>query len=220
MNFEDVKVIWDSQNEQPLFAVNETALHAMVRRRNRASRRGAAWTQYREIVLGLIFSLLMIGTVGVITSADPAGVAGFSWIRVPASSGHVAALSIAAVLWLYYAVYMFAARRRQLRRDESFGSSLQGDIERGLDQLEFQIRIARSIVWWGFVPVWIACALWIVVVFHLKDVKPWAFAMSGSVMAAAFALSVWGQHHAITRRFEPRRRELLALRERLEDIVT
>ncbi|CAN5476260.1 hypothetical protein BH18VER2_BH18VER2_14890 [soil metagenome] len=33
MEFAEMKVIWDSQNEEPLYAMNEAALHATVQRR-------------------------------------------------------------------------------------------------------------------------------------------------------------------------------------------
>jgi hypothetical protein len=110
---------------------------------------------------------------------------------------------------------MFGARRRQGRREENFGTSLRGDLDRALDHVGFQIRIARSIVWWGFLPAWVATVLWIVVFLRLKGVHMWAYGMIAGVMTAAFAVSVWCQHRAISKRFEPRRQELLVLRDKI-----
>lgn len=63
---------------------------------------------------------------------------------------------------------MFLARKRQQRRVEVFDSSLRGDVERALAQTDFQIGLARSIVWWGLIPVWLAGALWVATLFHLE----------------------------------------------------
>ena len=39
MNFEDMKVIWDSQNVEPHYAVNEKGLHALLRTKSEKLRK-------------------------------------------------------------------------------------------------------------------------------------------------------------------------------------
>jgi hypothetical protein len=186
MNFEEMKVIWDSQHREPLYAFNKDALHAIVRRRNADFNRRAAWSQFREIAIGLVFGALMLGCAGMFALGDPTWLVSLSWIHVPVSVWDARALTAAAVIWFYYAAYMFGARRRQGRREENFGTSLRGDLDRALDHVGFQIRIARSIVWWGFLPAWVATVLWIVVFLRLKGVHMWAYGVIAGVMAAAF----------------------------------
>jgi hypothetical protein len=215
MDFEAMRVIWDSQNREPLYAINEAALHAIVRRRNRDFQRRAAWWQFREIVIGVIFGLVMLGLATLLGLGDSAWLARFPWIRVAVSRGDVVALIVAAGIWFYYGAFMFRARRRQLLREADFASSLQGDVERALDHANFQIRIARSIVWWGFVPAWIAMVLLMAVALHLKDVRAPGYIMLVSALAAVFILSVRWQYRAIRRQLEPRRQQVLALKAKI-----
>ncbi len=167
MDFEEMKGIWDSQNEEPLYALNETALHAMVRRRSEHVHRCAAHSHRFEILTGAAFGIGMFVITGILAWSDPAGLITHSWIKVPPTGGDLAVLAFCGAIWIYYASYMWGARQRQLRREEDFASTLRGDLDRALAHLEFQIRMARSIVWWGLVPCWFGASLGIVVLFRL-----------------------------------------------------
>jgi hypothetical protein len=112
---------------------------------------------------------------------------------------------------------MWSARQRQLRREEDLASTLRGDLDRALAHLEFRIRMARSIVWWGLVPCWLGASLAVVVLFRLREASLSSLAGSALIMVLALAVSVWCQHRAATRRYEPHRRELEMLRAKLAD---
>lgn len=217
MDFEELKVVWSSQSNEPLFTLNEAALHAIIRRRNEEVHRRAARCQVGEMVGGVVFGLLMIVLAAVLALGDPAWLASSKWIRVPVEQWHAAALFLAGGIMFYYAAYMYGCRRRQLRREEDYASSLRGDLERALAHVDFQIRIARSIVWWGLIPQWVATGLWCVVFFHLLGASAEHYVLIFAVMIAGLAVVVACQQRAITRRYEPRRRELESLRAKLAD---
>lgn len=170
MDFDALQLVWDSQTQRPLYAVNEEALHQSIRRQHEEfCRRSARW-QVREMATGSGFSLLMLGLAGVLALGDPAWLATRSWIRVPVSHWDVAALLVSGI-WVHYGAYMLRARHCQLRREEAFASTIRGDLDRAVGHVEFQIRTARGIVWWGFVPAWLAMVLWMAVMLHLKGVR-------------------------------------------------
>ena len=70
------------------------------------------------------------------------------------STRHYVGLFTASAFWLYYAAYMYRARKRQQRRVEVFDSSLRGDLDRALSQNEFQMAMTRDNAWRGLAPVW------------------------------------------------------------------
>ena len=217
MDFEQLKVIWDSQNDKPLYAVNEAALHAIVRRRKDEEHRRTAWCYGREIAINLLVGIVMLALSVVFVWGDQAWLQSLPWVNRPVTSWHVLAMLVGGSLWIFCAGYMWSARRRQLRREENYDHSLHGDLDRALSHIDFQIHIARSIVWWGLVPSWIAAGLWVVALFHLKGGPAWAYVMGAVVMAGAFAFALACQYQAIRRRYQPRQRELEALREKLVD---
>jgi hypothetical protein len=101
---------------------------------------------------------------------------------------------------------------------EVFDSSLRGDLDRALAETDFRIALARNIIWWGLVPVWVAAALWVTTLLHLKAAPPaWANVFMAALLVGSLVTVVSGKQNAITNKFEPRRRELESLRAKLAD---
>lgn len=217
MDFEEMKVIWDSQNQEPLYTLDETALHAVVRRRNQEFQRCAACRYAAEIGIGLACGVLMFVCAGVFAFGDAAWLATLPWPKVAVSHWDAVALFAAAGIWFYFAAYMRGARRRQSSRGEEFAPTMRGDIDRALAQVGFQIRVAEGILWRGFVPVWVAAALWVAVVFRLTDAPAWTYVFMASTMAGALVTTVSGQQRRISERYQPHQRELESLRRKLLD---
>ena len=217
MEFNELKMIWDSQNQEPLYAMNEAALHNIVRRRNEEWTRCLACCFATEITIGLICGGLMLVCAGVLALGNPGWLAALSWIKVTPSRWDILALLAAGGIWFYYSGYMFGARRRQQRRVEIFDSTLRGDLDRALAETDFRIAHARSIVWWGLVPVWVATTLWLAVFYRLLAMPAWSYVFIGATVLGSFVVVVSGKHKSITDRFEPRQRELESLRAKLDD---
>ena len=217
MEFEEMKMIWDSQNHEPLYAMNEAALHRVVHRRLQDWQRCLSRSFAAEISVGLLCSAVMLAYAGVLTFGDPTWLVTRRGTSVTVSPWDIAALLTAGAIWIYYSAYMMMVRTRQLRREEAFESTLRGDIERALAYLDFQVDTARNIVWWGILPAWAAATLWVLALFHLKGAPPWAYLLVGFIALFAFVAVVVGKQRSITHKFAPRRRELEALRAKLAD---
>lgn len=217
MEFSEMKKIWDSQNQEPLYAMNEAALHSIVQRKNEEWNRCLARCFGLEIGVGLFCAVLMLVYGLILASGNQ------SWVIKPWKSGivpsgwHYLGLFVAGLIWFYYAAYMYRARKRQQRRVELFDSSLQGDLDRALSQTEFEMTMIRDNAWRGLAPVWVAALLWMVVLFHLKGASLLTYVM---VIAAAFvllAIVLARKQRLIKKRYLPRQRELESLRAKLAD---
>jgi hypothetical protein len=217
MELDELKMIWDSQNEEPLYVMNEAALHRVIQRRNAEWSRSLSCCFANEIWIGLVCAGLMFVCAGVLGFGDPAWLATHPWMKVAASRWDIVALVAAGGVWLYYTAYMFTARKRQQQRVELFDSSLRGDVDRALYQTDFQITLAKDIVSWGLVPVWIASTLWVGTLFHLEAAPAWAYVFMGAIVIGLLVIVVSGKRESITNRFQPRRRELESLRAKLGD---
>ena len=218
MEFSEMKIIWDSQNQEPLYAMNEAALQAIIRRRNQESERCLSRCFATEITVGVICGALMFLCAGALLVSGPAMLAALPRMKTAPSVWDILALVAAGGIWFYYSAYMYLARKRQLRRVETFDSSLRGNLERSLSQTDFQIALARDIVLWGLVPVWLAGALWVVTLLHLKAAPPvWAYVVMAALLIGSLAVVVVQKQRSITTRFEPRKRELESLRAKLAD---
>ena len=223
MDLEELKVIWDEQTKVPRFALNEADLHAIVQRRIEESNRSAAFRYRVEISLSAVLGIGLLIVAGILAFGHAEWFAPLRWPKRAPSSGDITALFLVGAIWVYFAFYLNRARLRLQRSGETFESSLRGDIDRSLARLEFQIKIAKDIVWWGFIPVYAAVTLWTFVLFKLSAgparaaVLNTSFAVAFAGMVVAFALEVFSRQKAIRERYEPQRRELESLRRKLAD---
>lgn len=215
MNLEELKVVWDSQNQEPLYAVNEASLHTLVRRRKEAEHRRTAWCYGRDIVINSLCGVAMIAVAGMLLWSDPDWLASLSWINVAVSPWHAVASALAGGIWIYCASYLWVARRRQLHREESMATSLRGDLDRALAHVAFQIDISRNVAWWGLLPSWFAAGLGVLLIFHLKAAPAWAYGIMAVIMPVAFGFALACHHYLIRLRYRPRLEELESLRAKL-----
>ena len=70
MEFSELKMIWDSQNEEPLYAMNEAALHRVVRRRSEEINRCMSRCYLMEIASGFIFGGFMLVCAGALAFGE------------------------------------------------------------------------------------------------------------------------------------------------------
>lgn len=96
-------------------------------------------------------------------------------------------------------------------------ASLQGDLDRALAHVAFQIEISRGIVWWGLLPSWFAAGLCVIVFFHLKGAPALIYGMMAVVMMLAFAFALACHRNLIRLQYLPRLKELESLRAKLTD---
>jgi hypothetical protein len=218
MEFDELKMIWDSQNQEPLYAMNEAALHRIIQRRNQESEQCMARCFTTEITIGVICGALMLVCAAALLVGGSTLLASLPRMKAAASGWDILSLVGCGGIWFYYSAYMYRARKRQERQVETFESSLRGDVERAISRTEFQIALAKDILWRGLVPIWLAGTLWVGTLLHLKADPPgWANWAMATLLIGSLVFVVIRRRQSITDKFEPRRRELHSLRTKLTD---
>jgi hypothetical protein len=192
MDFEEMKVIWDTQNAEPLYAVNEQALRQSVRRKTRRLNR----------LIVFFEAAVIAGTVGL--SAF--------YIAIPLLRGQQYERFVSAAILLGAAAYFFAGIAHRRRREAEFEPSLLGDIDKALWQVRHHVSRARGIRWSILVPFCVAMVIdWI---FPLGESrKGWLVLLTLLLMA----LTAWGVEYEIRSCYLPKERRLEALRKMLVD---
>jgi hypothetical protein len=218
MDIETIKSLWNAETKGPLSPVELIELHRAVQHRIGESLRIAACRYHIEITLSVAAALATFAT------------AGFFILRRTADSTlieelwrwELIALLLAGGVWLYFAWYLNRARGLLRRSGDTFDATLVGDIDRALAQLDFQIGIARGIVWRGFIPVYAALTASLLAVFRLcgGSDHPAAVTVATSLLFAAFLADISAREKAIARRHGPEREELESLRRKLTEAQT
>lgn len=136
MEFEEIKKIWDTQNQEPMYAINETELHRSIRAKLRQSNYLVNVNEIGLIMIALITSC----TLSIIGHHD--------WYNY---------LSIAA--FLFIAGYIFIQRNRRIKQMQHFDRSMLGDLEHAIANVNFEIRRNETFLWWFLLPVVITSTL-------------------------------------------------------------
>ena len=139
MEFEDLQAIWDTQNERPVFAINDSRLAvALYQQREHRRRRlfQFFFIPYYGVSLGvvaanaLLFLAFFLKTAYRVRTSDPL-------MSVWDGAALVAVIAGATVL----AVRVHAERRRHERTQRVFAPSLREELEQGISQLDFELSL-------------------------------------------------------------------------------
>jgi hypothetical protein len=202
MEFEELQVIWNTQNQQPLYAINEAAVQAAMWQKRQVSRR----TWFRWVVAtGLLAAAVITGLL-VLVSIDTAA---FTWlIKTRLVAAGALLLGFVAILardWL-----------QEKRREGPFSGSLREELDRSIAHLEYQIRSGGGkTVCMMATPLCVAASLVMWALTDLTGASPWLLAVVVGAMLSGFPVEIWRHHRRVTRDLLPRMQTLESLRAKL-----
>lgn len=183
MEFEEMKMIWDQQNQQPLYAYDQEALHKRIRSKLKGSQARVNVTEFAlvAICLGTAATLLAIGSGQF-----------FSYMTM------LALVAIAG----------YTLRRHHLRqkRERQFDRSMLGDLDLAIAQARHLAQQADTFLWWFLLPV--AIPSLVNMIANAEQKAPWQWLF----VVGCFILSYFVVRLGLRRQHLPRQRELEKLR--------
>ena len=192
MDFKEMKVIWDSQNDEPLYAINQEGLRRTIRQKARNFKR---YVLLFEVIMTSV-ALLMAGM----------------YIKDPLLQGeHPHRLASGFMLFgafVYFSLSIF----RRMRREQSFDSSLFGDLEKAIWQVDYHISRTIGLRLGFIIPMMLAFVLDAVFLYTARPI--WMYVCAFSVMGAAY----WAIDREVRCMYHPQKRKLEALREKLVEV--
>ena len=189
MEFDEMKKIWDSQNNEPLYAINVKALHNRILSKKKT---GYHITNTSELLL-------------IIVNAA----AGLFILSVNFSKPGVNIYRYLLAAWmLLTALYMLVSRIRRIKGSHRFDQSLLGDLSNAISLAIYQIRLSQ-IGRWNILPIGVLSILWL-----WESGKPTVVIV---VIAIFFAFAAYATRweHSI---YKNRKRELEILQKKLKAI--
>lgn len=210
MNFEDMKTLWDSQNAEPLYAVNADGLREVMQEKTRKFERLIRWQEIltygsTAFVLTALFGYLVADYMGIIGKFGPLDQL-TGWDKL--------SLVLSVAFWSRFAWSYHAGKQRQSGLERTHTSSLLGEIERDLAQVNFQIK-ARARLVWDYLPPYAGSVLFALVALRGAGIKAGLTVPLIVLAVVAMAIEVRGQQRLVDHKIRPRKRELEALRAKL-----
>ena len=139
MEFDEIKKVWDSQNNEPIFGVNEQALHNRIRAKKNSAFHITNASELLAIVVnfgGGAFILILNLIKG---SADTFLYCLSAWMLVIAG-------------------YVLTSRIQRLKDELIFDRSVLGDLRHAVSIATYQVRLS-FILRWNIVPIGILIVL-------------------------------------------------------------
>lgn len=189
MNFDELKVIWDSQNKEPLYAIDRKAMHSRVKSEGKAV----------QFCLNMfeIMSLIILFGLGLAVGLEPV------------LEGHDYHQFIDTAVYFAAGAYLAKELRRRKRAEKKFDDSLLGDLDRAIFQVGVQIQRFKVFPWIVLGPMVALTLLKLPLYYDTKPLWLWPLTL-GSIVFTIVSL-----RHELKHKQEPRKQSLLTLRAKL-----
>ena len=186
MEFDEIRKIWDSQNNKPMYVIDENSIHNIVKRKIKAAARKANTFEFGIIMITAFVTVFMITK----------GIMNMQWtnfLTAIASSG--------------ITIYIFINRSRRRKMENKFGQTLLDGLDNAIANIDYLIKQASTFLWWYILPFGIAT----MVSMYVKPRPIEAWLLIGAAFVLAYLLANWSAR----KEHLPRKKTLEALRRTL-----
>jgi hypothetical protein len=126
MEFTEMKIIWDSQNEEKLYAINESALYAQIKKKGKSV--GRLLRRFEMTIIGVnVLVAVVLLVAALINDADTSDY-------------------LLSVVYLAYALVALVWRRSRRQIDIHFASTMLGELDKAIWQINYLIRRSRELI--------------------------------------------------------------------------
>jgi amino acid transporter len=188
MEFEELRKIWDAQNDQPLYAINEKAMYNLILSKKKQAHH---ITNISELLIIIVYFITGSFVLGMNLFDQRSNIS----------------MYVLSAWMLGSALFMLVNRIRRIKGDNQFDRSMSGDLDHAISVATYQVRISQ-IMLWNILPIGALTIFGL-----LEGGKPIWIAM---VILLFFALSYYagGWEHNIYKR---KKRELEVLKNKLDN---
>ena len=133
MDFENLQVIWNSQNSEKMYAINESALYAYIQHKGRSINR-----------LLSSFEIMMIG----------ANLFAGIWLTAGSLGNNTPSPKfILSVFYLAFAVYGLIRPLIRRNEEQPFAHTLLGELDKAIWRIDYLMRQSRNMIMWYLLPL-------------------------------------------------------------------
>jgi hypothetical protein len=128
MEFEEIKKIWDMQNNEALYVINEKTLHNRILSKKRSAGHIANFSELISIFANMGTALFALG------------------MALFRSGANIFMYGMAA--WTFIiALYLVVSRTRRRKSENRFDRSMLGDLDHAISNATYQVRLSRIMLW-------------------------------------------------------------------------
>ena len=133
MEFEELRKIWDAQNNQPLYAINEKAMYNLILSKKKQAHHITNISELLLIFVNLGAGIMILA------------------LNLFRQSVNIS-LYVLSAWMLVTALYTLVRRIQRIKGDQQFDRSISGDLSHAISMASYQIHISQ-IMRWNIVPI-------------------------------------------------------------------
>ena len=131
MEFDEIKKVWDAQNNQPLYDIDEKALQNQLQTKR---------TSFFVNIADWILIISYLAAAGFLVSVKSFAPGANIFLRIAAA-------------WMFImVVYFVVSRIRRIKAGRRFDRSIHGDLDHAIYLISYQLR-SSQIQSWGLLPM-------------------------------------------------------------------
>ncbi|MGB1250210.1 MAG: hypothetical protein ACPG8W_06210 [Candidatus Promineifilaceae bacterium] len=182
-----MQVIWNSQNNEKLYAINEETLHKQIQQKSRSVNQKVEKAEWGLIAMNLIVALILIGDTIV--------------------QNESAAQYIPAVAYLGFGIFGLVRRLSRQKKLVSFDASVLGQLNKAISQMTYLIEQSTFMMRWYVLPL--------VAMFLIDAYSNGSPFWLWTIYLGLIPLAYFGGRWEINRWYIPKKHRLESLRETL-----
>jgi len=129
MKFEEMKKIWDEQNKQHLFVIDEKRLQQNIEMKKRASSKLVSKIEIMLLVVNILSGSMVLG------------------LNIQQATNVFN--NVMGLLMLATAAYVFIKRSQRLKSENRFDRSMLGDLDHAISNATYQARLSYSMLFYA-----------------------------------------------------------------------
>lgn len=133
MEFEELKKIWDAQNNQPLYAINEKAMYNLILSKKKQAHHITNISELLLIFVNFGSGILILA------------------MNLFKQSGNIS-LYVLTAWMLASALYILVRRIQRIKGGQQFDRSINGDLNHAISVASYQVGISQ-IMRWNILPI-------------------------------------------------------------------
>jgi positive regulator of sigma E activity len=133
MDFEELQVIWNNQNNEKMYAINENALNNYIRKKGKSIGRMLNVFEFILIAVNLF--------VGI-------------WLTIESMDNNPWSNQlILAVFYLAFAVYGLIRRFMRRNDERPFATTVVGELDKAIWRIDYLMQRSRNTIFWYLLPL-------------------------------------------------------------------
>jgi hypothetical protein len=188
MEFNEMQIIWNNQNEEKLFAINETAMYDKIKRKGKSITRKVNFVEWMMIAMNTILAIFL--AVDAIQDNEQAY------------------FYILPVMYFAYSVIGLFRRLKRQKGDVRFEPTLVGELDKAIWQINYLIKESQSMMIWYLMPL-------MLVAMGTLLIKSKSITIFTLIILLVIPLSYIGGKWEVNKFYKPKKKELEAFRDLL-----